>query len=611
MGAATVDVADVPTAAADTRSFEEVIKPAPKPRARKLPTDSFGIPVPSALKRLKISPEVAHYMVARGIEFPTCPPKWKTPEPRQLRGAVFDSARVDVVLNSFGHLRHTQGRLAGKPLKPDPWQVAYILAPVFGWVRKNEFGEWARVIRRLYVDVPRKNGKTTLVGGLGLYLTAADGEQSAQVVAAATTKDQARFAFDPIRRLTETAPALKGRVRALNSVITHPKSGSTFKVIASGAEAQHGANIHGAIIDELHLYSSPDLVEAIETGTGSRDQPLIIMITTADEGKPNTIYNRKRKYIEQLCNGVIKPDYTHYGVIWGADDDDDLFAEATLRKANPGFGVSPQKQYLLDAAKQAQNSPAELASYKRLHLGIRTKQTTAYIDLKDWKRNAGARIDERDLEGRVCWGGLDLGSVSDLTALAWVFPFEDEREGYDVLFRFWTPEENLPKLNERTANNAGNIWVPDGWLSTTPGDVTDYDFIEKTIVDDSEKFDVQSVGFDRWMSTQLVNNLQDKHGLQMVKVGQGVATMNAPMREIQRLVLLGKRGDPRMRHGGNPVMTWNVDNLAVKMDPAGNVKPDKENAADKIDGVSALATAMSEALNQEMVQRPPDHLTIV
>ena len=605
---------------ADTLEWED--PPAPVKRRRRaplkavpkagrpIPTDAFGLPTPAALKRLKLSPEVAWYLKTRGIAWPTCPPQWKTPEPRRVRGAVFDAEKVDKVLASFRCLRHTQGRLAGQPLNPDPWQVAYILAPVFGWVKENEFGEFVRIVRKLYVDVPRKNGKSTLVGGLGLYLTAADGEQSAQVVAAATIKDQARFVFDPIKRLVETAPALRGNVRALNSVITHPRTNSTFKVIASGGDAQHGANIHGAVIDELHLHKTPDLVEAIETGTGSRDQPLIIMITTADEGKPNTIYTRKRKYIEQLCNGVIKEDFTHYGVVWGADADDDLFATSTLMKANPGYGISPTKQFLQDAAVQAQNSPAELAAYKRLHLGIRTRQTTAFLDLKAWQRNAGARIREDDMAGRVCWGGLDLGSVSDLTALAWIFPFEDGSEGYDVLFRFWTPEENLHKLDGRTGNNASQLWVPEGWLSTTPGDVTDYEFVKKTMLDDAVKFDVQSVGFDRWNSSQLVNDLLEE-GLNMVKVGQGHATMNAPMKEMQRLMLLGKRGNPKLRHGGNPVMTWMVDNLAVKIDPSGNVKPDKENAADKIDGVSALATSMSEALNTEMVQRPPESITFI
>lgn len=586
-----------------------------KPRA--VPTDSFGLPVPSALKRLKLSPEVAYYMVTRGHELPTCPPKWKTPEPRGMKGAVFDPERVDKVLAAFEVLQHVQGRLAGKPLRPDPWQIAYILAPVFGWVAKNEFGEYCRIAKKLYVDVPRKNGKTTLLGGLGLYLTAADGENAAQVVAAATTKEQAGFAFNPVKQLVDNAPGLRGFVKSTTkSVIVHPRSGSTFKVIASTAGAQHGANIHGAVIDELHEHAKPDLVEAIETGTGSRDQPLIIMITTADDGKPDSIYSRKRRYCEQICRGVFQ-DFAFHGVVWAADEDDDYFSEATLRKANPGYGISPTRASLADAAKQAKNSPVELANYKRLHLGIRTKQTTAFIDLKAWKANAGAPIDESEFEGRECWGGLDLGSVSDLTALAWVFPFEDkydengERlEGFDLLFRFWTPEENVHNLDGRTGDAASKLWVPEGYLRTTPGDVTDYDFIEHTIREDYQKFDVRTIGFDRWNSSQLVNNLLEDD-IPMVKVGQGFATMNAPLKEIQRLTLLGKRVQPRLRHGGNPAMTWMIDNLAVATDPAGNVKPDKANSGDKIDGISALCCAVSEQLNQEVDERPSENrLTI-
>jgi phage terminase large subunit-like protein len=192
---------------------------------------------------------------------------------------------------------------------------------------------------------------------------------------------------------------------------------------------------------------------------------------------------------------------------------------------------------------------------------------------------------------------LDLGSVSDLTALAWIFP-RPEGTGYDVLWRFWTPEENIEELDKRTAGSASQ-WVADGWLKTTPGDVTDYDFIEQTIIEDAERFDVQTIGLDRWNGTQLANNLLDKD-IPIVKVGQGMITMSPALKEIQRLVLLGKRGDPKLQHGGNPVMRWMIDNLSVAMDAAGNVKPDKATSAEKIDGVSALCDAISEALNTDL-----------
>jgi phage terminase large subunit-like protein len=545
---------------------------------------------------LGISAEVAWYMKARGIPLPDCPPKVQTPNPGEAPGARFDPGRVDRVLRSFHLLRHTQGKWAGRPLDPDPWQVAYILAPVFGWVRwDDEADGYVRIVRKLYVDVPRRNGKTTLSGGIAVYMMAADGEPGAQVYAAATSEKQARFTFDPIRQIAERAPALKGNVRAFTKKITHPASGSYFTVVSSVAEAMHGANVHAGIIDELHVHKSPDLVETIETGTGSRRQPLVVIITTADDGRQESIYDRKRQYIEQLARGALHDPDT-YGVVWAAEPDDDPFAEATHRKANPGYGVSPSAAYLRGAAAEAQQSPADLAKFLRLHLGIRTKQSTRFVTMESWDANA-SMVDEQALKGRDCWGGLDLASTSDLCALCWLFP-NDQDGTLDALWRFWTPEDNLKALDKRTAG-AASRWVREGWLVATPGNVADYDWISEQIARDRDAFRVRSIGYDPWNASQLTNTLVAERA-PMVKVRQGFATMSPVMKEIQRLTLQGTAELPVLRHGGNPVVRWCVDNLAVAMDPAGNVKPDKANSGDKIDGVSALATAMAE-----VVARPP------
>lgn len=559
--------------------------------------EAFGLPSQKVLTRLKISREVAWYLVTRGYSFPEHPPLLKTPEGSRDKGAVFDPEAVDRVIASFKVLRHTKGRWAGQPLLPDPWQIAYFLAPVFGWVKWSEDADkYVRVVRTAYMDVPRKNGKSTLSGGIAVYLTGADGEPGAEVVAAASTKDQAGFVFAPIKNLVDKSPGLKGRFLSRTGKILHPKSGSYFQVISSAADAQHGANLHGAIIDELHIHKKPDLVETLETGTGSRDQPLVVMITTADDGKPNTIYARKRKYAEQLARGVFH-DASFFGVVFAIPDGADATRPLNWAKANPGYPISPTHSYLESASKKAKNSPAELASFKRLHTGQRTKQTTAYIDLKAWDRNKGAVLNEGDLDGRSAYGGLDLGSVSDLTALCWLFPFTDGRVGYDAIWRFWAPEDSLDDLNKRTAD-AASLWVKDGWLNLTPGNVTDYEYIRQQILADMESFEVESVGFDKWNATQLANTLLDD-GVPLVETRQGYRTMSPAMKEAQRLILLGKRGDARLHHGGNPVMRWMTDNLTVAMDPAGNVKPDKGNAADKIDGWSALANAVSEAIADE------------
>ena len=543
---------------------------------------------------LNISDEVLWYLESRGIPLPDCPPWVKTPEPSRVKGAMFDPERVDRVLAAFGALKHVSGQWAGLPLKPDPWQVAYILAPVFGWVVFDEdAGQHVRIIRTLYVDVPRKNGKSTLLGGLAIYMLAADGEQGAQIVTAATSERQAGFVFNPIKTLADKSPALKKHVRTVGKKVLHPKSGSYIEVISSVADAQHGANLHFVCVDELHVHKTPDLVETLETGTGSRRQPLVGIITTADSGKQNTIYARKREYIEQLARGAIK-DPSTFGVVWACDPLADPFVEATWKSANPGYGISPTRAYMKAAAAKTQQSPADLASFQRLHLGLRTKQETKYLDLSVWDRNASLVIESR-LEGKQAYGGLDLASTSDLCALAWTFP--DGNGGFDALWRLWTPEANLAALDKRTAGMA-TVWVREGFLTLTPGNVADYDFIQAQINSDREKFDVRGIAYDPWNSSQLVNDLVSD-GAPMVKTRQGLVTLSAPTKELQRILLLGTAEAPMFRHGGNPAVRWQADNFTVAMDAAGNVKPDKGSAPDKIDAIAATINSMSLVLALE------------
>lgn len=546
-------------------------------------------PASDELDRLQISPEVHWFLWSRGIPVPDCPPMWKTPEPRLVPGAKFDPERVDRVLTAFGHLRHTQGEWAGRPLRPDPWQIAYFLAPVFGWVKRNSRKQWVRIIRSAYVDVPRKNGKTTMAGGCATYLMAADGESGAQVLAAAASKTQAGYCFEPVKQIAMRSPALKPHIRPLAGKLIHERSGSYFMAVSALAELLHGANVHGAVVDELHVHKSGDLLEAIETGTGSRSQPLVLIITTADAMKPGTVYDQRRKLIEDLAKETIS-DPTMYGVVFAADEADDPFAEETWRKANPGYGVSPTKEFMESAATKAKNSPADLASFLRLHLGVRTKQETKLIRLEDWDENA-SMVDESQLAQARCYGGLDLASVSDLTALCWVFPRGDGT--FNAVWRHWLPEEAVETLSKRTAGEA-DVWVRSGLIRTTPGNVVDYDFIRSQIHADAEAFDVVEVAYDPWNSSQIVTDLVGD-GLEMVPMRQGFVSMSPPLKELHRLVLAGTAEAPVFRHGGDPMMRWQIDNLAVAMDAAGNVKPDKSKAAEKIDGVVAAVMALDRA----------------
>jgi phage terminase large subunit-like protein len=573
--------------------------PSPPPPA------DVEVPDQETLDRLKLSPEVAWYLLDRGHGLPEewQVPLWKTPEGGSLEGAVFDPARVDKVLRAFGRLRHTQGRWAGQPLTPAVWQVAYILAPTFGWLRwDGECDDWVRVVRGAVVDVSRKNGKTTIAGGTAMYLTAADGEPGAQVLTVAASKEQARFCFAPVKMLAERSPDLAPYVRALADRIVHPASGSYLAVCASVGDLLHGANVHGAVVDELHVHKTSDVVDAVETGTGARSQPLILIISTADEGKPGTIYARKRLRLEQLARGAIV-DPTTYGVVFAAAESEadlkerglDPFGETALRRANPGYGVSPTKAFLATAAATAKDSPLELARYLRLHLGIRTKQATRYIRLEDWDAaDNSAPIDEASLAGLPCHGGLDLASVSDLTALCWIFP-DRSADLYRAIWRFWLPEKALDDLDRRTAGNAA-VWAREGWIQTTPGRVLDTSSVNERLDQDAQTFQVLTVGYDRWGANDVTKKASDA-GMTLVPIAQGFGSLSAPLKEIKRLTLT-----ERFLHGGNPVARWCLDNLAVAVDRNGNVRPDKETAGDKIDGVVAAIDAMKECMDAEAAE---------
>lgn len=525
-----------------------------------------------------------------------------TPEPVNYPGAVFDPERVDLVLSVFQRLRHTQGQWAGRPLRPDPWQICYILAPIFGWVSLNTDETdpliepfYSRIIRKAWVEVPRKNGKTTLAGGVAAYLTTADGEPGAQVYAVAAGTRQAKYCFDPVKAIAEKSPDLSPYVRITTERIHHTPSGSFFTAVSSIAQLLHGANVHGAIVDEVHVHKNGDVIDAVETGMGARRQPLMLLITTADDSRQDTVYDQRRRRIEQLADGVFS-DPSTFGVVWAADKEANAFRESTWKASNPGYGVSPTRTFMKSAALQAQQSPANLSNFLRLHLNRRTKQETVYLEMAAWD-DCSREFTEEDLAGQLCYGGLDLSNTSDLCALCWVFPQEDK--SYRAIWRLWVPEggptpaNGLYSLNRRTSGNA-QAWVDQKFLTATPGNVADYEYIKKQIKEDLTKFRVKELGYDPWNASTVVAELA-ADGVPMVEVRQGFASMSAPTKELQKLTRGGPT-DPRFYHGTNPVVRWTVDNFAVDMDPQGNVKPARDKASDKIDPVVAAIIALNSAI---------------
>lgn len=509
-------------------------------------------------------------------------------------GAWFDVARARKAMRAIGAFKHTKGRWAGVSMRLgeglDPWQVVWVLAPIFGWVYHDaEIDRVVRVVRSAWIEIPRKNGKSTFASGISGVLLLADGEAGAEVYNAAGSTLQAGRVFEDAKRMILTSPAARKRVEPLKEVVRVPQSGGILRVLSRVAETAHGLNVSGGIIDEVHtLRLRRALVEAIETGTGARDQPLIIFITTADEAEEGTIYDEKHNYTRNVANSIVE-DPGHYGVIWAADKDDDPFAEATWRKANPGLGKSPTLAYMRREAQKAQTTPTYLPTFLRLSLNRREREQVKWLDLKKWDTLDGA-VDRAALRGRRAWGGLDLSAVSDFSA--WVTWVEANRPGaeLDVLARFWIPEDRAEDL-ERKLQVPLTRWISEGWVETTEGDVIDYGAIKSAIVGDCNHFDMQRVSYDRMFAGQMVQEIDaEVRGVEVVPVAQTYAGLSPACKELERLL-----GAQAFRHGGNPVLRWMASVVEVRNDGSDNirpVKPDRKQSSTRIDGIQAAVTGL-------------------
>lgn len=520
--------------------------------------------------------------------------------PGDAAGAVFSVAAVDKVLQALRALRHTKTRRwMGKPLDPDPWQIVWIIAPVFGWLYADDHQDvelaGTRVVREAYVEIPRKNGKTSIATGLLIVLLCADGEPGAEVYSAAVDKTGANRIIDDAKTMIRSSPGLLKRVGAKNlqsGLIKYPRNGGVMRALSKLAEAAHGLNVSGAVIDELHVHKSRDLLDTILTGTGARDQPLSIIITTADEGDEHSIYAEYHDRTEHIAGGV-KSDPSHYGVIWRADEADDPFADATIAKANPGAGTTVTWDYLRGEAEKARTTPSYLPTYLRLHLNVRAKSTAGLLRMSDWNEQpAIQQVGLGQLEGRLAFGGLDLSSTTDFTAATLWFPNDpaDDDAGGLVLPAIWIPEERVDDL-EHLCQVPLTRWIDDGWLHTTEGNVVDYSAVRRHMARwrDEHGFVIQQVGYDPWNATETVTELQDD-GWDMVPVRQGYGSLSAPTKLLERRV-----AQHLVQHGGHPVLRWMADSLHVRRDENDNVrpvKPDRQESAKRIDGMVALIMAL-------------------
>ena len=498
--------------------------------------------------------------------------------------STYSKDLADYAVSFIECLTHTKGTWAGKPFKLLDWQEQ-IIRDLFGVVKPNGY----RQFNTAYIEIPKKMGKSELAAAVALLLCCGDNEERAEVYGCAADRQQATIVFDVAADMVRMCPALNRRVKILASqkrIIFLPTN-SFYQVLSAEAYSKHGFNIHGVVFDELHTQPNRKLFDVMTKGSGdARMQPLYFLITTAGTDTHSICYETHQKAVDILEGRKIDP--TFYPVIYGAKDSDDWTDPKVWKKANPSLGVTVQMEKVKAAFESARQNPGEENAFRQLRLNQWVKQSIRWMPMEKWDA-CGFQVNEEELEGRVCYGGLDLSSTTDLTAFSLVFPPLDESDKFRILPYFWVPEETL-SLRVKRDHVPYDVWEKQGFIKTTEGNVVHYGFIEKFIETLGERFNIREIAFDRWGAVQMVQNLENM-GFTVVPFGQGFKDMSPPTKELMKLTL-----EQKIAHSAHPVLRWNMDNIFIRTDPAGNIKCDKEKSTEKIDGAIATIMALDRAI---------------
>jgi phage terminase large subunit-like protein len=552
------------------------------------------------------------------------------------RGITFDKEAAQHVVDFFGTLRHWKaewGKGGGQPFILSPWQT-FILANLFGFKRANG----TRRFREAHIEVARKNGKTTFMAGIGLYMLVADDEPGAEVYCIATKKDQAREVFDCAVNMRAKSKLLSQRVSVSGGAkpnnLSVLSTQSKFELQASDYGSADGKNVHCLIADELHQHPTRLLYDAYYESTGARSQPLVIAITTAGYNTMGICF-AQRKIAENILVGNVAAEagdsvFAYIACLDEPDKDgkggDDYKDEACWPKANPNLGVSVKLDNMREAAAKAASDPTALNSFLCKRLNVWTSQEIRWMPPEKWAAcNAAgplanpltvrAAAYER-LKGRIAIGGLDLSSKFDLSSFVLLFPPVKERiekiakpqtreekwafkpveyeervtqsgdPFWSVLAWFWVPKDNIPDRVKKDRVHY-DVWERDGYLLTCPGTSIDHEFIYKYIINLRKDFNFTDIAFDSW-NAQWISKKLEGEGFKPEAARPTYQNLSEPMKELMACVL-----KKSLEHFGDPILAWNAGNVAATTDAAGSIKPDKEKSKEKIDGVVALIMAMS------------------
>ena len=513
-----------------------------------------------------------------------------TPTKFMAKNSKYDKKKADFVVKFIEQLCHTKGIWAGEKFELIDWQEQ-IIRDLFGIVKPNGY----RQFNMAYVEIPKKQGKSELAAAIAIYLLCGDGEERAEIYGCAADRQNATIVFDVASDMIRMCPALAKRckIQASTKRITYLPTNSFYQVLSAEAYSKHGFNIHGVVFDELHTQPDRKLFDVMTKGSGdARQQPLYFLITTAGSDTKSICYEVHQK-AKDILDGR-KHDSTFYPVIYGAEMDDDWTDPNVWKKANPSLGITVDIEKVRVACESARQNPSEENTFRQLRLNQWTKQAVRWMQLEKWNACKGDFTPDF-LKGRVCYGGLDLSSTTDITAFVLVFPPTSEDEHYYVLPYFWIPEENMER---RVAKDhvPYDIWAKKHFLQTTEGNVIHYGFIEEFIDELGKVYNIKEIAFDRWGAVQMSQDL-DNLGFTVIPFGQGFKDMSPPTKELMNLVLSGQ-----LRHNGHPILDWNMDNVCVRVDPAGNIKMDKSKSIEKIDGAVALVMALDRAIRNQGTQ---------
>lgn len=494
----------------------------------------------------------------------------------------FDEAEAGRICRFIELLPHTKGELRGQRIRLEPWQV-FILSCVFGW----KAHDGTRRFRRAYIEVPRGNGKSTLLSGIGLYCLLADREPGAEVYSFATTRDQAKITWGDAREMAKLTPSLQTQfgLEVLANSLYVPSTNSTFQAKSAEGSTLDGLNTHLAIIDELHAHKTRAVYDVVETSLGKRRNSLMFVITTAGFDLSGICYE-----VRSMVTGILQgtaSDERQFGMIFGIDDGDDWRTEDALIKANPNWAISVRPEVVIGLQQKAMLLSSAQNNFLTKHLDVWCNANSSWMDMSAWDACADPALSADDFAGEQCFIGLDLASKRDLAAKVCLFPRVEGGKTHVYVFgQYYLPEAAVEQSN----NSQMRGWASEGIVKASPGATTDYGEILEDLRLDCARFDVQKIGYDPWQSTPIVLKL-DEEGAPLSEVRQTVQNLSEPMKELEAMVL-----DHRLHHNGDPALRWMMSNVVAHVDAKDNIYPRKQRPEQKIDGPVAAIIGLSRLL---------------